>query len=659
MRDFKKEYEDFVRSDAPDFWDNICGKLSSRDDFHWEKEDGLMSDTDKNVNTAGDGDSREDEKVVGIDKKKKKPAFGLSRKLAIAACVCLICGTGGYVFVSSRLAMQPARSAGSSIANGSSAGTTDGAAMDSPFFEGSADGGARGDDGGFFDDLSSSGTGTSDGGVIENAMEDTAKRADDSFFGDTSSDGAVREDSFDAGIAADVADTVDDEDIADGDYKAPEDGSGVGGTTDGFWQYLLHPHVAEEEEEYPDPPMPVDPDDEEDDDYDDYDYDDDDYEYSKYGKHRYEEAQANRLTASVWDDNSEWPFFTNLVLNGHVSFPQYGLQPGIRIEVTVKADGEPLENEPVSLHLANKDVIWKARTNKDGVAYLFYSAAEFPETDNLGLLTIPYGIKTCFVSCRDEWYTITDKAQDYPMPETDGNDTVPYYAVDIDLPDGQGEEPENIMRGLQVMFIMDTTGSMGDELEFLKKDFGSIATEAAKWDGEMEYSVNFYRDEGDDYVTLCHSFTDDADEIVQTLDSEIATGGGDTPEALDAILTETLSRNPEWSKDMRKLVFLIFDAPPHDTETVKRKIDSAVKAASSQGIHIVPILGSTPDREAELFGRALSIMTDGTYVFLTDDSGVGGSHMMPIIGPHKVENLHNIILRIIREYQSGIAGDVQ
>ena len=42
-------------------------------------------------------------------------------------------------------------------------------------------------------------------------------------------------------------------------------------------------------------------------------------------------------------------------------------------------------------------------------------------------------------------------------------------------------------------------------------------------------------------------------------------------------------------------------------------------------------------------------MTNGTYVFLTDDSGVGFSHLTPIVGDYTVDLLHNVIVRIIQE----------
>ena len=193
------------------------------------------------------------------------------------------------------------------------------------------------------------------------------------------------------------------------------------------------------------------------------------------------------------------------------------------------------------------------------------------------------------------------------------------------------------------MFILDTTGSMGDEIAYLQKDFSSIAKEV-EHEG-LTFSIDFYRDEGDAYVTKTNGFTSDADAIIDLLNKESANGGGDTPEAVAKILEETLIK-AQWSEKSNKIAFLIFDAPPHDgtDETIER----AVKAAAEKGIKVVPVVASNADRETELFGRALAVMTGANYVFLTDDSGVGGSHLEPIIGEYEVELLHDIIVRNIK-----------
>ena len=201
--------------------------------------------------------------------------------------------------------------------------------------------------------------------------------------------------------------------------------------------------------------------------------------------------------------------------------------------------------------------------------------------------------------------------------------------------------------GVQVMFIVDTTGSMGDELSYLQMDFSQIAADTAE-DGVL-YSANFYRDEGDAYITKTNGFTSDVSVVQRLISEEYATGGGDTPEAVADILYETITANSEWRSDMNKVCFIIFDAPPHyGTED---RIAEAVKSAAARGIHVVPVVASNAERETELFGRALAICTDGEYVFLTDHSGVGGSHLEPIIGEYSVELLHDIIVRIINSYK--------
>ena len=76
-----------------------------------------------------------------------------------------------------------------------------------------------------------------------------------------------------------------------------------------------------------------------------------------------------------------------------------------------------------------------------------------------------------------------------------------------------------------------------------------------------------------------------------------------------------------------------------------------IKEASAKGIHIIPIVSSNSERDTELFGRALAIATNGKYVFLTDDSGIGDSHLEPIIGYYEVQSLYDIIIDIVNEYK--------
>lgn len=335
-------------------------------------------------------------------------------------------------------------------------------------------------------------------------------------------------------------------------------------------------------------------------------------------------GEALVLTAGEWNDHENWGFFTNLVKSELVSFPSYGLNPTGRIAVTVEKDGAPARNQKVNLLAQDNTVLWSGISDKNGKVYLFYT----PETQD-----------------------------DVAAIQVEGNTEIYEYTVPKEA-DSQGsglsvsqaeltvtaDTPQTDHQKTEVMFILDTTGSMGDEIAYLQKDFTAIAEDAMT--ENITYSVNFYRDETDDYVTKCNPFTNDLDEVQSQLNQEYASGGGDEPEAVAEILEKTMI-NAEWSEDSNKIAFLIFDAPPHEgTEESLRK---SIETAAAKGIHLVPVVASNGSRETELFGRAAAIMTNSNYVFLTDDSGVGSSHLEPIIGNYDVELLHDIIVRNIQE----------
>ena len=82
------------------------------------------------------------------------------------------------------------------------------------------------------------------------------------------------------------------------------------------------------------------------------------------------------------------------------------------------------------------------------------------------------------------------------------------------------------------------------------------------------------------------------------------------------------------------MLFIILDAPPHsdDSNAVDEMNELTVQAAE-KGIRIIPVLASGGDKEAEYLMRDMAMKTGGTYLFLTDDSGVSaGDHIQPTIG---------------------------
>ncbi len=202
--------------------------------------------------------------------------------------------------------------------------------------------------------------------------------------------------------------------------------------------------------------------------------------------------------------------------------------------------------------------------------------------------------------------------------------------------------------GLDVALVIDTTGSMGDELEYLKVELRGIAQTIAKEfpDVEQRWGLVVYRDQGDDYVTLRSDFRG-IEGFITALGSHTAGGGGDTPEAMHAALEESSAL--AWRSDdaTARVVFVVADAPTHPGEEARR-FAGAVKQHRAAGTAIYPVAASGVDPQAEAQLRVAAHATGGQYIFLTDHSGVGDHHAAPKVDQFKVETLETAMKRMIR-----------
>lgn len=119
---------------------------------------------------------------------------------------------------------------------------------------------------------------------------------------------------------------------------------------------------------------------------------------------------------------------------------------------------------------------------------------------------------------------------------------------------------------IEVLFVLDTTGSMGGLIEGAKLKIWSIANQMlrAKPTPSLRIGLLAYRDRGDSYITKFYDLSPDIDTIYANLQQFSADGGGDTPESVNQALQEAVTR-PSWSADRKvlKIVFLVGDAPPH------------------------------------------------------------------------------------------------
>jgi hypothetical protein len=208
-------------------------------------------------------------------------------------------------------------------------------------------------------------------------------------------------------------------------------------------------------------------------------------------------------------------------------------------------------------------------------------------------------------------------------------------------------------KDVDIQLVLDTTGSMGDELAYLQSEFDAIA---AKLRGRFpnvtpRWSLVLYRDKGDAYVTRPFAFTTDTTKFRKDLRAQSAGGGGDMPEAVVEGLSEGLRQSWRTQDDVAKIAFWVADAPAHPGEG--RQLANVIRDAKKKGVHIYPIASSDADDAAEYQMRSAAQMTGGRYMFLTNDSGVGNDHAEPHIPCYNVTKLDDAIVRMIETEITG------
>lgn len=119
---------------------------------------------------------------------------------------------------------------------------------------------------------------------------------------------------------------------------------------------------------------------------------------------------------------------------------------------------------------------------------------------------------------------------------------------------------------IEVVFVLDTTGSMSGLIDAAKEKIWSIASNMASAESAPEISMGLvaYRDRGDAYVTRTVDLSSDLDSVYATLMDFQAAGGGDGPESVNQALDDALNK-VSWSQDQNsyKVIFVVGDAPPH------------------------------------------------------------------------------------------------
>ena len=341
--------------------------------------------------------------------------------------------------------------------------------------------------------------------------------------------------------------------------------------------------------------------------------------------------QSGVLTAGEHDDLLNPELYARYVRSSDLGqtlpdLPRVDTDRALTIQVT-DTDARPMPLTTVRVQCADGNAIELA-TLADGTVVLF------PALDRLGT-------SVTVTVLRGNRMLAGPRSVAIPTPAQPGAQRITIAAA------GQAQAPTKF----DLQLVVDTTGSMGDELSYIQSELRTILARLRDEHPGLDIRIGliFYRDLGDEYVTRSFAFTAN-DTLVQTnLATQHADGGGDMPEAVDQALNRAI--HFDWRPDAVHSMLWIADAPPHDERVAASW--QAAENARFRRIQIVPVAASGVDARAEYFMRAAAAATQSRYLFLTDDSGVGNPHAPPEVDCYLVTRLDQLVRRVLDSQISG------
>lgn len=330
---------------------------------------------------------------------------------------------------------------------------------------------------------------------------------------------------------------------------------------------------------------------------------------------------AGMLTAGEVNDFAKWnlwPMVRDSILGEFIDEWKIAPRERYTVQVVTKKGGYPIASQDVSLIDGNGNTLFQAVTDNTGKAELWSMV--------VGRWSLVQGLKIRvgdYVAEAKSWQTVVL------------------------------DEPCDVSDAVDVMFVFDATGSMGDELRYLQAEMRDVIARAKDATGGLEIRTGavVYRDhQYDEYLTRISRLTDDISVTQQFIDRQEANGGGDYPEAVPEALMAALNSGGFNSNARARIVFLVLDAPCHQDSATISLLHEQILNAAAMGVRIVPVVCSGLGKSGEYLMRSIALTTNGTSFFLTDDSGIGHTHLKPATDSLKVEHLNDMLVRTIVEF---------
>lgn len=176
-----------------------------------------------------------------------------------------------------------------------------------------------------------------------------------------------------------------------------------------------------------------------------------------------------------------------------------------------------------------------------------------------------------------------------------------------------------------IVFIIDATGSMGDEIEDVKTNLMGISNRLAnrKPQPDIRFGAVFYRDVGDKELFRAVPLSHDLHSVREAIMDVRADGGGDWPEHVGIGLHKALEMDWSHSEDGGvRLIYLVADAPYNNYDD-GYDVPAALEIAKQMGVK-VHVIGCSGLNQGTPAMEGIAIATGGNFSNFVRERG--GQH---------------------------------
>ncbi|WP_313495925.1 VWA domain-containing protein [Stenotrophomonas sp.] len=337
--------------------------------------------------------------------------------------------------------------------------------------------------------------------------------------------------------------------------------------------------------------------------------------------------QQAAVTAGVVDDNADFTAFRQF-LQRHEEANTLGRDVSVRQRLqVVDTQGRPVPDAEVAVTARNGARMW-ARTDAGGQVWIHPNA--FDDRDSASYQ----------VQVRRAGKTVTSALQ------RGQKNAVQVVVADAPLP---------ARAKLDLVFMVDATGSMADEIDKLRDSLQGIVRDIAQLPSNPDICLGLvtYRDRGDEYFVRGWDLSNNVAGFQKVLDGVRANGGGDYPEAMNEAFDHAVQAMNWRGASTTRLLVSLADAPPH-MDYPQPRYEQTMLAALGKGIKVLSVAASGQDTTGEIAQRQIAQYTGGRFIFLTykdasDPSSGPGSETVHEVENYSVDTLDKLVVKLVRE----------